>query len=88
MTIFKQYESTLELIEGIADLECHPYFDEHSTSEQFDMFLEDIEYFKTYSHDDEVALSETFNNWMDSLCEDGYLHNEQVNNYCYVGKWG
>ena len=36
---------------------------------------------------DFVMIDEAFNNWADSLCNDGLLHEEQCNNYCYVGEW-
>lgn len=39
-----------------------------------------------YGEDDEPAISEAFNNWTDSLCKDGEIHEEQYNSYCYVGR--
>lgn len=37
--------------------------------------------------DDDVAMSEGFNNWTDALCKEGDIHDEQYQQYCYVGKW-
>lgn len=39
-----------------------------------------------YGEDDSVAISEEFNNWTDMLCKDHEIHEEQYNNYCYVGR--
>lgn len=36
---------------------------------------------------DYPMIREEFNNWTDSLCRDGQLHEEQYNNYCYVGEY-
>lgn len=41
---------------------------------------------ETYSESDSVAINEAFNDWTDSLCKDGEIHQEQYNSYCYVGK--
>ena len=38
-----------------------------------------------YGEDDTVAMNEAFNNWTDTLREDGEIHEEQYNQYCYVG---
>jgi len=35
---------------------------------------------------DEVAVTEAFNNWTDSLCKDGTIHEWQYENYTYVGE--
>ncbi len=39
-----------------------------------------------YGEDDEPAINEAFNDWTDSLCTDGEIHQEQYNSYCYVGR--
>lgn len=39
-----------------------------------------------YGEDDQPAINETFNNWTDSLCKDGFIHDLQYDQYCYVGK--
>ncbi len=40
-----------------------------------------------YGEDDSVAMNEAFNDWSDMLCKEGEIHEEQYNNYCYVGKY-
>jgi len=40
-----------------------------------------------YGEGDEPAMDEAFNDWSDSLCKDGELHELQYNQYCYVGKY-
>ena len=59
---------------------------EEELSEKFD---EEIapSVVKQYGEDDEPAMNETFNNWSDSLRDEGQIHEEQYNNYCYVGKY-
>lgn len=37
--------------------------------------------------DDWPAISEAFANYADSLSSDCLLHDEQVQHYCYVGKY-
>lgn len=39
-----------------------------------------------YGEDDQPAINEAFNDWTDSLCKDGEIHEEQYNSYCYVGR--
>ena len=41
---------------------------------------------KEYGADDIPAMSESFNNWKDSLLSDGALHVIQVNQYCYTSQ--
>lgn len=59
---------------------------EEEVSERFD---ENIAPFviEQYSEDDRIAMNEAFNDWTDSLCKDGELHELQYENYEYVGKW-
>ena len=54
---------------------------EEELSEKFD---EEIapSVVKQYGEDDEPAMNETFNNWSDSLRDEGQNHEEQYNNYC------
>ena len=40
-----------------------------------------------YGESDSIAMNEVFNDWADMLCEDGTIHPEQYDNYCYVVKW-
>ena len=39
-----------------------------------------------YGEDDGPAIAEAFNDWTDSLCKDGEIHELQYNAYCYVGR--
>jgi len=57
---------------------------EGQLSERFDSENEDW----LHEHrDDEIAISEEFNNWTDAMCKNGDLHPEQYDKYCYVGKY-
>ena len=58
---------------------------EETLSEAFDSMLEEC--FPDFDKDDEVAINEDFNNWSDSLCKDGLIHEEQYRQYCYIGKY-
>ena len=59
---------------------------ESELSEQFEEIDEDwLE--KMDSQGDQVAISEAFSNWKDSLCKDDLLHSKQYHEYCYVGKY-
>jgi len=40
-----------------------------------------------HGEDDEPAMTQAFNDWSDSMCIDGELHELQYNQYCYVGKY-
>lgn len=40
-----------------------------------------------YGDNDIPAINESFNNWSDSLCKDGIIHELQYDQYCYVGKY-
>ena len=40
-----------------------------------------------YGEGDKPAMNEAFNNWSDSLCKDGELHEIQYSQYCYVGEY-
>ena len=77
-------ESLLEMVELYAN-EVGAIASEEELSERFD---EDILpwVINQYGEDAQPAINESFNNWSDALCEDGELHPEQYNKYCYVGK--
>lgn len=75
--------SLLELVESYAT-ENNLIDSEEMLSERFDQML--AECAPNFPLDDEPALSEAFNNWSDSLCKDGEIHDEQYNQYSYVGK--
>ena len=81
---YNKYDE-LELIELIASYEGN-IASESELSERFDeTFTDLIE--SNRLEDDEPAISELFNNWTDSLCKDGEIHEEQCNKYCYVGNF-
>ena len=40
---------------------------------------------KVYGESDKVAIRTAFNDWTDALCKDGYISEEQYNDYCYLG---
>lgn len=40
-----------------------------------------------YGENDQPAINQAFNNWTDSLREEGEIHSEQYNNYCYIGEY-
>ena len=76
-------ENLLEMVELYA-AEVGAIDSEDMLSESFDAnVLPGV--IEQYSSDDEVAISEAFNNWSDALCKDGEIHPEQYSEYCYVG---
>lgn len=74
----------LELVELFAE-DNDLIASEEELSERFD---EEIlpHVIEEYGEDDQPAINEAFNNWTDSLCKDGLLHETQYNSYCYVGR--
>lgn len=84
MNTFKQYETTLELAEYVAEME-NAISSEQELSDRFDEMLAECNFFETYDRDDLVAVREEFNNWSDGLCEEGEIHEAQYNEYEYVG---
>lgn len=58
---------------------------ERSLSNRFDALLDELSETQHINWDDTIALSEFFNNWTDELTQDGLLHPEQYNAYCYIG---
>ena len=77
--------TTLELAEYFA-ADNGLYTDESELSETFDQEIAPA-IIARYGADDEPAMNEGFNNWTDSLCTDGILHESQYNEYCYVGAY-
>ncbi len=59
---------------------------EDMLSERFDEEIAPM-VIEQYGEDDEPAMSEAFNNWSDMLCQDGDIHPEQYNQYCYTGDY-
>lgn len=75
----------LEELETIAE-DSNLLHSEVKVSENFDSFLDELEELDRLKLiNDEVALNECFNNYVDSLHCDDLLHSTQVNNYEYVG---
>ena len=85
MSTFK-HVSLLELVESYAT-ENNLIDSEGALSEMFDAMVEDMSAeTRLKLQDDEPMLSELFNNWTDSLCKDDLLHDEQYNQYFYIGE--
>ena len=84
MTIFKHIE-LIELVEAYA-ADNGGYDSEEALSEAFDEQVAPA-VIAQYGEDDEPAMNEAFNDWTDSLCKDGEIHDEQYRLYCYVGKY-
>ena len=85
MSNWTNNESTLELVESIAEVEAL-ISNEQALSDLFDEEVAQ-HVIDQYGEDDEVAMSQAFNNWSDSLCKGGEIHKSQYNDYCYVGKY-
>jgi len=78
-------ENLLDMVELYAN-ECGYIASAQELSDLFDGSIAPV-VIKQYCPDDVVAMSEAFNNWVDSLCKDGEIHPAQYNDYCYVGKY-
>lgn len=80
-----RYLTMLNLIEGYGEAN-DLIASEEQLSERFD---EEVAPFiiEKYGKNDEVAMNTAFNDWTDSLCQDGEIHEVQYNAYCYVGKY-
>lgn len=74
----------LELVECYAE-ENSLISSEEELSDRFDSEMLPL-IIEQYSEDDTPAINEGFNNWTDSLCKDGELHDTQYSSYCYVGR--
>ena len=74
----------IEIVEYFADSEGW-ISSEEELSERFDDML--AECYPDFPTDDEPAITEFFNNWTDSLCQEGEIHPEQYSKYEYVGKY-
>ena len=82
---WNSYDTTLALVEELPTYEGW-ISSEDELSERFDDEIAPL-VIEQYGEDDEPAMSEAFNDWTDSLCKDGEIHEEQYNKYCYVGKY-
>ena len=92
MSTWNDYSNTLEVVEALAEEiglisneeELSLRFDEEIIKEQI---LSNMDYESGKSFlDDSVMINEEFNNYVDSLYSNGELHEEQVNEYCYIGE--
>jgi len=79
------YDTTLAMAEYVAESEGW-IASEDELSELFDAEIAPF-VIEQYGEDDVTAMNESFNDWTDTLCSDGELHESQYNAYCYVGKW-
>jgi hypothetical protein len=59
---------------------------ENKLSKDFDELIAPL-VLETYDADDEPAFNEAFSNWIDSLCKDGAITEDEYSNVCYVGKY-
>lgn len=83
--------TTLEIVELYAeDRALNLISSEEELSERFDdeVLPHIIETHGTKGEEftDTIMINEEFNNWSDTLCKEGDIHEEQYNNYEYVGK--
>lgn len=84
MTTFK-HTDLIDLVEAYAS-DNGGYDSEQALSAAFDEQIAPS-VIAQYGEDDEPAMNEAFNNWTDSLCKDGEIHEEQYRLYCYVGNY-
>jgi hypothetical protein len=83
---FKSFD-LLEAVELWAENQYPPLISsEGELSEKFDEEIAPL-VIEQYGEDDQPAINEAFNNWTDSLCKEGLLHDEQYDKYCYVGQY-
>lgn len=80
----------LEMVESYAEDQNRYYKkgfieSEQELSERFDDML--AECYPDFDTSDQCAIDEFFNNWTDSLCQNGELHPEQYSKYVYIGKY-
>jgi len=84
MGIFSHVE-LLEIIEEYATVNGG-IDSEQELSERFDEDIAPL-VIEQHGEDDEPAMNQAFNDWSDSLCKDGELHELQYSQYCYVGEY-
>ena len=80
---FKRFD-LLEAVELWAE-DNNALSSEQAVSDRFDEEVLPLVIAK-YGEDDQPAIREAFNDWTDMLHKDDELHEEQYNNYCYVGR--
>ncbi len=74
----------LEMVEELAS-DWKMISSEEELSEMFDEQILPL-VIEKYGEEDQCAIDQAFNDWTDSLCKDGQIHEEQYNKYCYVGR--
>lgn len=82
----------LEIVEELAQYNGTPD-SEQALSDKFDHMLDELEgcqecgdnHTRTVLLNDECAFHEFFNNWTDSERTEGNIHEEQYNQYTYIG---
>lgn len=72
----------LELVEEYAYTDDEMYDSEEALTEAFDEQIAPM-VIEQYGPDDHPAMREAFNNWTDSECRDGRLHQSQYDEYTY-----
>ena len=65
---------------GFDDFCDMKHWEEDELVQEFNQEMHDC---GVLDHSDNIMMSEEFNNWMDSLHEDGYVTKYQVNEFCY-----
>jgi len=93
MSIFKGM-SDLEMAEALAEHENLPC-SEQDVSDRYDTHIEESEPCENCGvnkvlhqlKNDSDMLHQDFSSFVDNLHTDGEIHQEQVNNYSYVGKY-
>ena len=66
--------------------------DEQDISKLFDEHLDSFMIVNSLKEakellEDSIMINEEFSNFVDSLASDGELGQQQINNYCYIGKY-
>ena len=84
MGIFSHVE-LLEIIEEYADTNGG-IDSEQALSDRFDEDIAPL-VVEQYGEYDKPAMNQAFNDWSDSLCKDGELHESQYSQYCYIGEY-
>jgi len=90
LDIANWHESPLDAVESFA-LDYGLIADESELSEQFDSMIDTCSSAETLlmfnNASDQPMMCEAFNNWTDSMCKDGTIHDLQYNEYEYVGRF-
>lgn len=85
MRNWDNYDTILEIVEELATYEGW-VSSEEELSKKFDEEVAPL-VIEQYGENDSDAMNQSFNDWSDSLCKDGEIHEAQYNEYTYVGKY-